>query len=159
MNCYMLQAYKAATNSPDMSSQNGAVIVSSIQVIGEGCNKPVPGILPIQERPAKYKVFEHAERYAILTAWGKLSGSVMYCPWAACCDCARAIILSGIMSVVVHNERMLLTPDHWKDDVELALRMLDRNNVTILYHHGPVPGAPSILVNGSMWSPEICEFL
>jgi deoxycytidylate deaminase len=158
MSINLAKAYCEAVNSPDESSQNGAIIRNYIQTVSYGYNGPSAGTAVIQSRPAKYKVFEHAERAAIYNAHASVEDMIMYCPWAACCDCARAIIFSGIKVLVVHRERMLLTPDHWKEDVAFALNMLQENDVEVLYHDGPVIGAPSILVNGVLWNPETLLF-
>lgn len=158
---YMLYAYEQAVFSPDKSSQNGAVIVGS-SILSTGYNAPPPCTPMVDERPAKYMVIEHAERMAIYNAANynyAIKYGTMYCPWAACCDCARAIILSGIRQLIVHTERMELTSDHWKDDVKMALDMLRQNFVEVLYLDGPIDGAPDILVDGKLWSPETLEFV
>lgn len=157
---YMLYAYEQAVFSPDKSSQNGAVIVRQI-ILSTGHNAPPPNTPMVDERPAKYMVIEHAERAAIYNSIKNeenIAGTTMICPWAACCDCARAIILSGIRQLIVHRPRMELTPEHWKENVGMALMMLQQNYVDVLYYDSPIKGAPDILVDGKLWSPETLEF-
>jgi deoxycytidylate deaminase len=83
----------------------------------------------------------------------------MVCPWAACCDCARSIICAGIKTLVVHKERMDMTPEHWRADVDDALNMLSEAAVEIIHFEGPVRGALPILADGKLWSPETLSFV
>jgi deoxycytidylate deaminase len=157
---HMKYAYQLATKSLDESSQNGAVIVVGDSVIGEYYNQPPHKQYPlIQDRPRKYWVFEHAESGAIATAWEKVKGSTLICPWAACAACARAIILAEISAVIVHYERMLLSPPHWREEIDFALEQLSNCGVSVLYYHGRVIGAPNILIAGKLWSPDSLEFV
>lgn len=89
---YLLMAYKEATKSPDPSTQNGAVIVTTAGTAAD-CNR-FPERVKITdarlERPLKYNFIEHAERNAIFSAARKqlpLLGATMYVPWFACSDC------------------------------------------------------------------------
>ncbi|MEK6830923.1 MAG: deaminase [Nanoarchaeota archaeon] len=50
---------------------------------------------------------EHAERDVIFSAIEKnadLNGAIMYCPWFACSDCARAIIRFDFKEIIGHTE-------------------------------------------------------
>lgn len=154
---YLMQiAYEEAIKSPDESSQNGAIIWKDNQVVSRFFNSPVKNTAAIQTRPEKYRVFEHAESGAILSGCSDdVSDAMMICPWAPCSNCARAIILAGINFLVVHKERMELTPEHWLEDIAFAHKMLAENDVDLLYFSGSVTGAPPILVNGKLWSPEL----
>lgn len=161
---YLKSAYQAMQKSTDPSNNVGAVIVNYDSLIGTGWNAFPPGVTVTEqrrtERPEKYKFFAHAERSAIYEAakdGSSTHGAVMYAPWASCCDCARGIILSGIETLVVHKERMDLTPERWKDDIDLALTMIREGGVTVLHYSGPIKGKP-VLVNGQLWSPETLEF-
>jgi deoxycytidylate deaminase len=154
----MSRAYQLATKSPDESNQNGAVIVDLDEntVVGFGYNHFPHGIKPVQTRPEKYKRIQHAERDAILSGWGShvVKRAMMVCPWAACCDCALAIIgTNKIVTLVTHGPRMRTTPDRWKDDVEYALNMIREAGIEIIELETPIPGAPKIIVNGELWQP------
>ena len=158
---YMVTAYVTASGSLDQSSQNGAVLVCGMDniAIGYGANNFPDGVQFTKDRserrPEKYRYFEHAERNAIYDAarYGNdILGSTMYCPWAACCDCARGIIQSGVSELVMHQERMQMTPLRWQDDVNEALSMLVEAGVELRYLTGPVDASP-ILVNGEWWDP------
>ena len=88
------------------------------------------------ERPLKYKWTEHAERNAIYNAarmgGASLKGCVIYInSLPPCCDCARAIIQSGISSVVlVENE----VPERWQEECNIALDMLKECNIHVRYY-------------------------
>lgn len=131
------------------------------RVIGTGNNNFAIGVAFTDERaetrPTKYRYFEHAERnsiYQAARAGEKVFGSTMYCPWAACCACARAIINTGVLTLVMHRQRMDMTPERWRGSVNEALKMMQEAGVTLLYHDGPVTGCPSILVNQELWNPS-----
>ena len=148
---YIEHSYVLARLSPD-TTQNGAVIVDEWgNVVGKGCNRPPDGI---EVGENKAYTIEHAERAAIYQ--GSLSGSLlgltMYCPWAACPSCARAIIMCGIKTLVVHEERMALTPFRWLERVRVGLDMLDRSGVEVVQWSGKI-GCQPILVNGEPWNP------
>jgi dCMP deaminase len=157
---YLIMAYKQAAKSPDPSNQNGAIIVLEEEIVTTGYNTFPDGIEinqdRLNDRDTKLKYIEHAERWAVLKACTlekSLYGATMYCPWAACSDCARAIIISGCKKLVVHRPRMDTTPERWKASVDEALKMLNEAGVVVEYFDDPIPEAPEIMVNGSKWQP------
>jgi len=136
---WMRKAYEEAKYSPDPSTQNGAVIVGGFSwrkpsVIGLGCNDFPEGVLhPAErlERPMKYHFVEHAERAAIFHAaidGYELYRSTMYALWAACSDCARAIIASGITELVTHAAYDVYEGP-WTETIEYGNTMLDEAGV------------------------------
>ena len=84
------------------------------------------------ERPAKYSWTEHAERNAIYNAarmGTPLNDCIIYInSLPPCCDCARAIIQSGISEVVIPG---IDIPERWKEDCELAEQMLHECGVLL----------------------------
>ena len=97
----------AAEFSPDLSTQNAAILIGRDgHVILKSVNKFPAGVQQTPERwerPLKYAYVEHAERNLIYTAaWAGVStyGKIMICPWFACADCARAIVVAGIEEVI-----------------------------------------------------------
>jgi len=158
---HLHSAYCIAGQSRDSSNQNGATLVSACgEVIGHGVNNFAIGVKHTVERaetrPDKYRYFEHAERSAIYQAaraGARTQGATMYCPWSACCDCARGIINSGVQSLVMHTSRMLMTPDRWREDVNEALSMLKEAGVKLVYYEEPLD-AGLVIVNGELWSPK-----
>lgn len=111
--CYAV----ASQQSDDLSNQNAAMIITST---GEKtiaiANRIPDGVVKmperIKQRPLKYDFIEHAERGVIYYAakYGhRLNGATLVCPWIACADCSRAIVCSGIRTVVTHKQRNELT--------------------------------------------------
>ena len=103
---------RTARMSEDASTQNAADILFPDGGAIAGLNE-VPFRLERtadrNERPRKYFFWEHAERAAIYSCVRSgipTNGATMVCPWAACADCARAIVLSGIVRLVrlPHND-------------------------------------------------------
>jgi dCMP deaminase len=85
------------------------------------------------QRPLKYKWTEHAERNAIYNA-ARIGSSLRGCriyinSLPPCCDCARAIIQSGINEVIITKEDV---PERWKEDCSIAIEMLKECGVKIL---------------------------
>lgn len=95
--------------SKDQNTQIGCVIVDpeSRSILTTGYNSFIRGIndyvLERQERPLKYKYFEHAERNAIYNAARngvRLHKSHAYInAWTPCSDCMRALLQSGISTI------------------------------------------------------------
>lgn len=157
---WLTVAYTGARNSSDKSTQNGAVIVNPDgMIVSSGWNSPLTRLEPHPERfqrPQKYLYTEHAERAACFRAakYGvSLNNCTMYCPWFACPDCARGIVLSGIKSVVGHLQSFDKTPEHWKESVGVGTAILRECGVaTRLIDHKFDLGF-ELLFNGSHWSP------
>lgn len=133
---FMRLAEHSASLSKDTSTKLGAVIVGpDREVRSTGYNSLPRGINDYcperYERPEKYRWFEHAERNAVYNAARigvSTKGCTLYCAWPPCTDCARAIIQSGIIEVVVLT---LEVPDRWRDDVTASLQMLLEARVRI----------------------------
>src|SRR5258705_4530303 len=115
------QCYRIATYSPDTSTQLGAVIVTegTVKSVTASYNGFVIGWIVTSEdheRPRKYLVTEHAERRAIYKAARQgiaLEGGTLYCTWAACTDCARGIVESGLVRLVRHHPPQDDAVDRW----------------------------------------------
>ncbi len=169
---YLKLAYQQAYNSPDPSTQCGAVIVIEDDyeddiVMGEGCNGFHQGVKVTEERlcdrDKKLTFIEHAERTAIYHAIRDgytgvhFRDSTMYAPWFACADCARAIIGVGIRKVVGHKLCQRMTPTRWEASIKDALTMFDEAGVEYSWWDGDVftkslkPEA--LLFNGEAYIP------
>ena len=150
----------AASYSDDKSTKLGSLIWDRKKggVVAFGCNHFVPGYgnsCEHHERPLKYAITEHAERDVIYKAARDridLSDCVLVCPWVACPDCARAIVLSGIKDVVCHKECMDRTPERWRDMVDTGLNILYWGGVFVFQWSGRV-GDVDNLNNGEIWQP------
>ena len=164
----MRQAYLYAQEySTDPSTQNGSLLWNPFkkQIVIESANHFPDGVSESHvrwERPLKYSYVEHAERNAIFMAarYGiQTTGLIMYCPWFACADCARAIIQSGIEEVVGHqdvNNKMLDEHPSWKETVDLAYGMLTEAGIKFRHIKGKLFYGDSfagVRFNGKIWMP------
>lgn len=139
---WMAMAQLVATWSKDRSTKVGAVIVDSRNVVlSLGWNGFPRGVTDNvdtrHERPTKYLYTEHAERNAIYNAAANgtsLAGSSMYIDWFPCTDCARAIIQSGISSVVCKENPSLDVHKKWNEDFKISKEMLEEAGVEIQYY-------------------------
>jgi dCMP deaminase len=149
----------ARQHSDDLHTNNGALILSrGGSILALGANHFPEGVFVTaerQERANKKPFMEHAERDVIYACSRKgvaTEGSTMYCPWAACTDCARAIIEAGIHRVVVHKQMMDKTPDRWKAEIEIANVMLDEAGILVDIYDGEIGGV-EVLFDCELWQP------
>jgi dCMP deaminase len=131
--------YGLAENSGDHSTKNAAMIVNfkTGELIGFGINDIPKGVNPLgrRERPMKYQFTEHAERAAIFNAAKQgmcTDGATMFCCWAACADCARAIVLSGITRLVRHSVPVHDSRPDWDASIAVADQILTEAGVEIV---------------------------
>jgi len=183
---FMLEAYRyAEKHATDPSTQNGAVLVafrpspllgtrsyldySNVQgrIVAEGANCFPRGVKDLPERwarPAKYMRVEHAERnciYAAARDGVATLGLIMYAPWIACSDCARAIIQSGISEVIGHKPcpdsiQHIENPNgSWDDSIAVGISMLEEAGVKVRYLEGKLDPTDSISIrrNGHIYHP------
>ena len=127
----------AAAESTDPHTQNGAMLrARSGEVISAANQLPPIVATPHRlERPAKYSYIEHAERHVIYRAAKAgiaTAEATLYCPWFACADCARAIILAGITRLVGHVTPRRLTPARWAETVTIADIMFREADVEVV---------------------------
>ena len=117
-----------STWSKDRSSKFGCVIVDDRQsVVSLGWNGFPRGINDDiesrHERPEKYLWTEHAERNAIYNAASlgrSLRNCTLYVSGVPCADCARSIIQSGIIRVIM-VDKFIPT---YQDSQNTALNMM-----------------------------------
>ena len=136
---FMEVAFLVASWSKDTSTKTGAIVVGPDREIrATGYNGLVRGVDDDKpermERPTKYDFFEHAERNAIYNACltgTSLKGCVMYATHPPCTDCARAIIQSGIKTVVTNEleVRNDITSQTWRDKLEYSRQMFEEAGV------------------------------
>lgn len=158
------QCYREAVNSPDTSTQLGAVIMSPVGTLMSSTmshNGFVQGWQPTEqdyERPRKYLVTEHAERRAIYKAAKmgiRLKGATLYCTWAACTDCARAIVESGIDRLVRHYPPLDEATERWLESVSLGDQIMKQGGVELVNIVGPISEAFPILRSGELFDPSV----
>lgn len=133
-----------ATWSKDQSTKVGCVIADNdSRVLSTGYNGFPVGVdddVPERhERPLKYRYTAHAEANAIYTAAHHgvaLCCATMYLPWYPCCDCAKAIVQSGIGYLVCYKPD--LTDARWGEDFVISQVILSEGGVEVEYLD-PVP--------------------
>ena len=132
-------AREVATWSKDDSTKVGAVITSGNgSPVSWGFNGMPMGIDDTRPdrhvRPYKYKWMCHAERNAMdLAPRADLSGCVMFVTFSPCTNCAQSIIQRGITTVVVDETCTVdKMPAHWKEDMLVAIEMLEEAGVKIV---------------------------
>lgn len=151
-------AYQLAQGSPDPSTKIGAFVIGNeFRVVGEGCNEFPKGLKVIPEmleRPMKYDYISHAEVNAIFAATRAGEAPLlMVCNWAACMECARAIVQSGIRVLVRHKQASDRSPERWLKSLAVADDLMIQGGVRIIDVDAPNLGAVENLHNGELWTP------
>ncbi len=139
-----------AAKSKDPRTKTAALVKFKNGGIFGAYNAPVKGTFDF-ETNEKYDYVEHAERlliYDCARSGHSLEGQTMYMLFEPCVECARAIIISGITSIVVSSKIAELTPDRWKESLAKAKQMLLENDVKIVYDSQVV--GKQVLFNGEM---------
>jgi dCMP deaminase len=153
-------AFEVAGDSPDPSTQNGAVLVSADnRPLTWACNAP-PGAdrwadLLAVPRGQKLALVEHAERnviYEAARAGLATKGATMYATWYACVECARAIVAAGVVRVVGCRELLDATPERWREAVDAGLATLSRSGVRCDWI-GAAADTPPVLFGGRAFFP------
>ena len=133
---FMGMAHLSAMRSKDPSTQVGACIVTpSKKVVGLGYNGFPTGIndddFPWEKHDeydqSKYAYVVHAELNAILNATTSLQGCSMYVSLFPCNECAKAIIQSGIKTLIYESDKYADT-----SAVLASKRMLKAAGVTCI---------------------------
>tara|TARA_R110000782_G_scaffold187656_2_gene277794 strand:- start:234 stop:686 length:453 start_codon:yes stop_codon:yes gene_type:complete len=131
----MNYANELASFSKDPSTKIGALLVRDEMIIGRGWNRLAKGFEDTDlnwSRPRKYDIVVHAEQSSIYDAafrGNSTEGSEMYSNYAACTNCAKAIVSSGI-SVLYRNEPM--DNPRWMEEVEKGDKILAQGGVSIV---------------------------
>lgn len=116
-NVFLDMAFAIAKRSKDPSTQCGAVLVDSNNVILScGFNGPPPNIddlvVPWNERPDKYNFIIHAEENALWFAsenngLNRLIGSTLYCTHYPCSGCILRLIRSKVGKIIISKHHMV----------------------------------------------------
>lgn len=160
----------ASIYSRDPYAQNGAILIKDGKEIAFGANKFPDGVKETEERwryPLKPFYVEHAEKNSIINAARRgesTEGSIMYCPWFSCHDCAGAIITAGITEVVGHSapdiwyepyrkyENRKPVKSRWDESIEHGLIKLQEAGVKVRWINEEIGGV-SIIFMGKMRYP------
>jgi len=142
----MLLALVTSQRSPDPSTQVGAYICDTMnRNLSTGYNSVPRGIDPESiswERQAedefdtKYPFIVHAERNAVLNAYGSVHGAKLYVTIRPCHDCAKTIIQAGISEVIWLGDPKL---DVWSRSVEEGDKLLRVAGVKVRRHEWEKP--------------------
>ena len=140
----MDEAIREAQYSRDPSTQNGAMLCDEDGTILVGDHNRFPkgvhdhyGLNAARwDRPLKYSYIEHAERGAIFAA-AKFNictnHRTLVAVWAACADCARAIIQSGVTRLVrLPNGGKPYNPEQWAESIDHGDIMLHEAGIEIV---------------------------
>jgi dCMP deaminase len=161
---YMRAAYFQAVNSPDVSTQNGAVLVSWDGSLVFGYNSPPLGINHSYDRltgESKYDWIVHAEHSVILHSASQgisTFGATLYAPWIACIRCAVSLIQAGISRVVGHRayaDFASAVNSKWDSSVEEGIAALEEGGVSVQWVEGRILGAPPLMVGGRLFDPSL----
>lgn len=146
---FMREALLEAKNSPDPSTQNGAIIVyycgtlDTYEVVGRGCNTFHKGIKHKLDRENKGLFIEHAERMAIQDMFQNLCYEyfsfdsdfgdklIMFCTDAPCANCANSIVGHRISKVYTFNPQR--EGSRWKDSCDAGEAIIKSTGSEIIY--------------------------
>jgi dCMP deaminase len=140
----MSMGYILAEGSKDERTHIFAIVIGpGKEIRTTGYNSFVRGLkddVPErQEKPEKGYWFEHGERNGIYNATRSgtsLVGCIMYTNGIPCMDCARGIVQSGILEVIVDEE---WNKDNSGEDLEHSKRtiqMFEETGVKLRYWKG-----------------------
>lgn len=136
---YRLACTLAQEFSKDPSTQVAAIFLApdSLQVLSLGYNGMPRGVHEDRperwERPIKYHFVEHAERNALYNACRRgtpLEGAICVVTMFPCTDCARALIQSGIRSLIA--PRPDVNHPRWGEPFRIALEMFQEVGMEIV---------------------------
>ena len=158
---YLRHSYEVAVGeSEDPNTQVGAILVDDeLGIVSTGANQLCMRIDKTPDKlkyPNKAIYMEHAERNALFLAARRGAGTkelTMYCPWATCVECAKAIIQCGIKKVVRHQELYDHTPDRWKESVDRGWELLKESGIETVSWSGKIGNGVTIIFDGNEFSP------
>ena len=143
---FMSMVYLIAEGSKDKRTHIGAVVIgpdNEIRTTGYNSfvrrlNDNVP---ERQEKPEKFYWFEHAERNAMDNATligTSLKGSKMYTNVIPCIDCARRIVQSGILEVIVDKKWNEGNKGEDLEHSKRTIQMFKETGVKLRYWEGHI---------------------
>ena len=141
---FMSLVYLVASKSKDERTHIGAAIIGPDKELkSTGYNSFVrrlnDNIPERQEKPEKFYWIEHAERNAIYNATligTSLNGCKMYTNGIPCMDCARGIVQSGILEVIVDKEWNEDNSERWAEHAKRTIQMFKETGVKLRYWEG-----------------------
>ena len=147
----------ASQHSADLNTQVASAIVSwSGGIILAGWNE-VPPQLASKGYPKCHETknfcTEHAERRVLYKAVeNRLTTDrlQLYTTWAACSECARAIIQFGIKRVVTFRRLVYRTSPSWEQSIREGLTMMRDAGIQVVGWNGEIHTHRSIRFNGEL---------
>ena len=132
-------AILTAKKSKDRSTKVGCVLVGpNHEIRSTGFNGFCRGVDDTKEEyhqaPEKYFWTEHAERNAIYNAARNgipLDGCMAYVTMQPCADCARALIQSGIKTIMVGA--ISIKNEIWMESFKRSLVMCEEAGVEVIW--------------------------
>lgn len=142
----MSMAYLVSMKSKDPRTKIGSIIVGpDNEVVSIGYNGICRGVcdnIPMRdERPDKYFYYEHSERNSLYNAARigvSTKGCKIYTQGIPCADCARGIIQSGIVEVIVHKGWNDKNGQKWIESAKFSKKMFVEACVSLTYYEGPI---------------------
>lgn len=133
---FLALAHHVASWSKDPSTQVGCVIVNPQRiVVAMGYNGFPRGVSDDPERyenrPLKYQMVQHAEANALFNATSSVAGCTAYVTHPPCCNCAGALIQSGVKQIITVSPNAALA-ERFKDSFETSKIMFREARVS--YH-------------------------
>lgn len=161
----MRVALAEASASPDPSTQNGGVALDSDgRIVGRGSNTFTMGTrhdLTTMKREHKYMYVEHAERMTLFDA-ARTGHHVdaLVVPWAACAECARAIVELDVNTLVrlpgsgFQGSGSLAALDRWQASIVVGEEILSNGGIRVVeIPLSAVGDFKPLLRGGKLW-PE-----
>ena len=136
-------AEQVKLKSKDESTQIGAVIVGrGKEILSTGYNSFPRGLddnkKERQERPEKYYYMVHSEINAIINAARvgiNINDSTIYLTCGIpCCDCAKAIINSGIKKIVCKDTDTDVNGELWKEHRKRSIIMFIECGIDVSFY-------------------------
>lgn len=130
-------AHSISKQSKDLKEQVGASIRTGLNEVLCDFNRLPLGVIALNERlhaPLKFQFTEHAERAVIYKAAKSgisLEGATLFTTKSPCPDCARAIVMSGIIAVHTYPER---PESSWAEDACVGHQILAEASVDVVFH-------------------------
>lgn len=155
----------ASKHSIDPRTQVGAALVipGSGGILLASWNR-VPEavrVTGINSRPeSKNYCTEHAERSVLFKAIKNglpTKGLHMYCTWASCAECARAIIEFGIGRVVTFRRLVEMTDLKWQPSVSAGLQMMRDSGIDLVGWSGELNTHETIMFSGNSITQDILK--
>jgi deoxycytidylate deaminase len=131
----------------------GGVVVASWNRVPErvrvtGCNLAVD---------CKNFCTEHAERSVIFKAMKNgipTEKLHMYCTWASCAECARAIVEFGVGRVVTLRRLVENTHPNWEPSIMSGLQMMKDSGVDVVGWSGDLGSSESIRFSDRIFTAQ-----